>query len=906
MNKKMSLEELKPEIMQLLHENLPGAPTANAFKATLEKTREKITFWFSQKYPIETLLELYTFVVDDLITTIWQQQTQSKDHFCLIATGGYGRKELFPFSDIDITLICENAASHLMENFISYAWSCGLKIHNTVRTLSESLTQAETDHATYSSLLESRYLLGEKTLYDKLDVALFDNKRFPLKKFIHDKKNEQQQRHNHYNDTNYNLEPDIKNGPGGLRDLHILQWLILRRFSSFSMQSLCTANFINSDELSILTNARSFLMSIRFVLHNLANRAEDRLLFDFQPKLADLFEMPGSSSNEKVEALMQQFFTISHTVTLFSEIILSLFVQESAHKNIHPERVLSDDFFVFNKILFHAQEKVFTNNAQALFQLFAFYAGNPDITHIAPQTIRALLHAKLLINEHFRHDPINNHLFLQILQSNRVYQTLWLMSHYNILGAFLPPFLAITRKMQYDLFHAYTVDAHILFVIRNLENFVSGINEKLFPLCSQTMRKIAKPELLYLAALFHDIGKGNKESHSLVGARLVADFSHALQLAKEEEELIAWLVQNHLLFSKMAQHKDLNDPEVITEFALQIGTVSRLNHLYLLTVADIHATNEKLWNTWRASLLQELYIKTHRFLTETVETTINIDEKKNEIREKIIALPESVPSRSSGIPAFAGTGSFSCSRENESSAHRNFVCDEFVEDMSDDYFLRYTSEEIASHYQLIHAEKNTFPIIRIKQHRLEGATEIFIYTLFDEKLFCRIACTLGNLRFTIVEATIHLSLSGYCLSTYVVLEHNYEPIVRKDRFARLQQRLEDQLRHPNASLPASTGWHKRQPVVRFNTQVHFEDFESKDYTMMSLLTRDRPGLLAQVGKLFIQYKISLRKAKISTLGDRVEDLFYVTAANTNGLLTAEQKKLLQEALCKLLDVGEAQ
>jgi [protein-PII] uridylyltransferase len=807
-------------------------------KQTLLALREQVNIAYSQHQPILILLEQYTFAIDDIIIDLFQQQPWPESlSFCLLATGGYGRKELFPYSDCDLAIITstplEDIHQPLLASFIAAAWDCGLKVHSTVRTFDEAISQSQSDHSSYSSLLENRLLLGDAALYEKLQIALFDDTTLPLAHFITQKKNEQQHRHHLFNKTSYNLEPDVKNGPGGLRDLHILQWLTLRRFNTFNLAALCDAHFITQEELLILNQAREFLLSVRFALHELAHRAEDRLSFDFQPQLADIFAISGETANQKVEAFMQTFFTNCHTVLIFSEIILSLFIQDSSTKSIQIEQTLNDDFFVYNNTIFHSNNTIFSHTPTSIMKLFLFYAENQTILQIAPNTIRELLQTIPLIDDTFRQNDYVNKSFLAILQSNRVYQTLSRMSRYGILGAYLPAFAQITRKMQYDLFHVYTVDAHTLFVIRNVEHFIYAPNEQTFPLCAQLMRKIVKPELLYLAALFHDIGKGHKESHSIVGARLIAAFGEKLALAKEEIELITWLVEEHLLLSKTAQHKDLNDRDEILQFAKEVKTISRLNHLYLLTVADIHATNEKLWNNWRASLLEELYVKTFRLLN-------------NEDNSEMLSAQPTAP--------------------------------------------------------VFDWETQSLPVIQIKQHRLQSATEIYIYSHYDEKLFCRIACILDNLRFTIVEATTRLtSDKKYCFSTYVVLEHDYTPISRPDRFTRLQSRLEEQLKHPNTPLPASHGLRKRQPsAIRFTTQVYFDDIPEKNYTIMTLITRDRPGLLAQVGKIMVKYKISLQKAKISTLGDRVEDFFYIMGTETGSMISATQKNQLSEAVCLAL------
>lgn len=827
--------------------------------------REKLVADFHALKPTDSLLALlknYSSAIDQHLIEVCNNHPWSqKFDFCILATGGYGRGELFPFSDCDLAIITQQVLNQeqaeLLEQFIARTWDAGLKIHHTVRTLEEAISQSQHDVGSYSNLLENRFLFGSLSLHEQLTKLLLDNKLFPLKDFMHEKQAEKEHRHQQYTQnqstiqvaikTTFTLEPDIKNTPGGLRDFHILQWFTLKKFHSLNLSALYDNHLLSIKELETLNKAFDFLLRVRFTLHELSQRAQDRLSFEIQPAVAKIFlaqqlidAQESMDVNKQVEALMQAVFTHCHIIALYNDILISLLSRKS-----HPKSE-SQTFYVIHDRLFLDDTSSLSHDFSKIMEAFVVFSKNPKIIGFSPELIRALLNIQNELPSPWINSPQIHVQFYQILGSNRVYETLLLMSHYAILGLYIPAFAKITRKMQYDLFHCYTVDAHILFVIRNLEALSNGQRESAV-LCTQLMQKMPHPELLYLAALFHDIGKGSPQDHSLVGAKLIREFSSHFHLNNMECELVEWLVHEHLLFSKTAQQLDIQDPEVILHFAKEVGTQIRLDSLYLLTVADIQATNEKLWNNWRSSLLEELYIKTYRILNQEENTTLGKDS------------------------------------------------------------LKTPSEEIEKVNHFSWATQ-TLPVIDIQQHRLKSATVIDIYSRYNDNLFCRIACVLDNLRFTIVEAKLTLTEDEiHCLSSYIVLEHDYSPIIRPDRVLRLRTRLIEQLTTPNLPLPAPSHWKTRDiGILRFPTKVGFEMSKDHSCTMLMLTTRDRPGLLAKMGRIFIKLQLTLKKAVIGTLGERVEDVFYLSQSSKKmgtSFLNDEIQTHLAHEIIEALDNG---
>ncbi|HTU62422.1 MAG TPA: [protein-PII] uridylyltransferase, partial [Polyangiales bacterium] len=557
---------------------------------------------------------------------------------CLVAVGGYGRGELHPCSDVDILVLVpaplSEAARASVERLVSFLWDIGLEVGHSVRTVAECAEESAADVGTMTTLMESRRLAGSAELLGQMRTALAPEHVWPVREFFEAKVREQHERRLKANDTAYNLEPNVKTGPGGLRDIQTIGWVAKRHFGAESLDELVTHGFLTPSELRRLQQAQSFLWKVRFGLHTLTGRHEDRLLFDYQIKLAQSFGYEDATYTLAVEQLMQRYYRTIIDVTLLNELLLQLF-REAILSSDEPPKPLNQRFQVRNDYLETVSDEVFPRQPGALLELFVLLQQNPQIRGVRANTIRAVVRNLWLIDEEFRQNPRNHRLFLDILRAPRgVTHELRRMNDYGVLGRYIPAFGRVVGRMQYDLFHAYTVDAHTLFVLSNLRRLAMKEFDHELPLVSAIMQQLPKPEVAYLGALFHDIAKGRGGDHSELGSVDAEAFCLEQGMSRYDARLVAWLVKNHLLLSSSAQKQDIGDPQVIAAFARLVGDEAHLDSLYVLTCADVRATNPKLWNSWKASLFNEFYERVKRALRRGLETPIDQEEL---IRENQVA-----------------------------------------------------------------------------------------------------------------------------------------------------------------------------------------------------------------------------------------------------------------------------
>ncbi|MEM6580205.1 MAG: [protein-PII] uridylyltransferase [Pseudomonadota bacterium] len=832
------------------------------------------------------LLRMRAQFVDALLGALWDRQEWGQSSFALLAVGGYGRGELHPHSDIDILLLLDNS-DHDKEpelgGFLTLLWDVGLVVGHSVRTVAECARKASEDITILTALMEARTIRGAEQLLQEMQAAIAPERMWPSPDFYQAKLEEQRTRHAKFADTEYNLEPNVKSCPGGLRDLQIIGWLAVRHFGVESLADMTSSDFLNAEEAEILERGREFMWKVRYALHMITDREEDRLLFDHQRALAQFW---GFEDGERlaVEQFMQVYYRWALALSQLNEVLILNFDQAILHADQAEEiEVINDCFHIRRGYIEARDEGVFARAPSALLEVFLLCANLEEPKGIAAPTIRLIRDHRHLIDDAFRANPINRETFLGILASpNKMSRQLRRMARFGILSQYLPEFGRIVGQMQHDLFHVYTVDAHTLEAVKNTRRFLYPDFEQRFPVSSRIARRLRKPLLLYIAALYHDIGKGRGGDHSELGALDAQRFCEDHALNRRDSELVVWLVKNHLLMSAVSQRKDISDPEVIQQFAEHVGDQEHLDYLFVLTVADINATNPTLWNAWRGSLLRQLYTETRRALERGLDNPLD---KQAWINRSRFAASEMLASR----------GFTEQELEN------------IWQERGEDYFLRERAEDIAWHTESIasHHDKDK-PLVLVRNNAestVANTTQIFIHARSKVQLFSTICAQLEQLGLSVHDARIYSANDGMSLDTFFVLNSDGSPI--EEGGARLSQ-IKTQL--TNA---LSNGTHKPQIVQRRTprrmksfsvpTQTQMSIDEIKQVSVLEVSSPDRPGLLARIGKIFVDYEVEIQAAKIQTLGERVEDVFFITDSKQQPIVDEELGKAIQQAICQELD-----
>ncbi|SEQ09070.1 UTP--GlnB (protein PII) uridylyltransferase, GlnD [Azotobacter beijerinckii] len=872
---------------------LKSSPIA-AFKKALRRAREVLDARFREGRDIRRLIEDRAWFVDQILALAWNRFDWSEDaDIALVAVGGYGRGELHPFSDTDLLILLDGADHEIfrepIEGFLTLLWDIGLEVGQSVRSLAECAEEAQADLTVITNLMESRVIAGPEHLRQRMQEVTSAQRMWPSRAFFLAKRAEQKARHARYNDTEYNLEPNVKGSPGGLRDIQTILWIARRQFGTLNLHAMVDQGFLLESEYSLLAESQEFLWKVRYALHMLAGRAEDRLLFDHQRQIAGLLGYEDSNVKLAVERFMQKYYRVVMGIAELTELVFQHFEEVIlAGDAVGQVQPLNERFQVRDGYLEVTQETVFEEAPSALLEIFVLLARHPAIKGVRADTIRLLRDHRYLIDDAFRRDPHNTDLFIELFKSGQgIHRNLRRMNRYGILGRYLPEFGHIIGQMQHDLFHIYTVDAHTLNLIKHLRKlFWPELAEK-YPLASKLIEKLPKPELVYLAGLYHDIGKGRGGDHSELGAADALAFCQRHQLPTWDSQLIAWLVRNHLLMSTTAQRKDLSDPQVIFDFAQKVRDQTYLDYLYVLTVADINATNPTLWNSWRASLLRQLYTETKHALRRGLEHPVGREE-------------QILQTQSAALDILVRSGTDPDDAE------------QLWSQLGDDYFLRHTSSDIAWHTEAILQHPDSAgPLVLIKettQREFEGATQIFIYAPDQHDFFAVTVAAMDQLNLSIHDARVITSTSQFTLDTYIVLDADGGSI--GDNPARIQEirrGLVEALRNP-ADYP--TIIQRRVPRqlkhFAFAPQVTIHNDALRPVTILEIIAPDRPGLLARIGKIFLEFDLSLQNAKIATLGERVEDVFFVTDARHQPLSDPEFCARLQQAIVEQLSDGDNQ
>ena len=822
---------------------------ALAFKEEIKANQAAVIKAFTEHHKAEQLLHDLCRNVDHVLEKVWKHFQLPKE-FSLVAVGGYGRGELFPQSDVDVLILLhkapEQADREKLESLVQLFWDIGLDIGHSIRTVEECLQEAAADITVQTSLLEARLITGSRKLFWELQERYAE--AMNPQKFFQEKLLELRQRHVKYEDTPYSLEPNCKESPGGLRDLQVILWVARAANLGNSWRELADRGLITDTEARQLKRNERAFKDIRIRLHIHAGRREDRLIFDVQTPIAESFGFKTTESRRASEYLMQRYYWAAKAVTQLNLILLQnieavLFPQPSV------PRPINERFNEVNGFIDIARDDTFEVSPSALLEVFLLMAKHPELKGMTARTSRALWHARLLIDAECRHDIFNRALFLQILQSPQgITHALRRMNQMSILGRYLPNFRRIIGQMQHDLFHAYTVDQHILMVVRNIRRFTMPEHAHEYPFCSQLMANFTQPWVLYIAALFHDIAKGRGGDHSLLGMSDAKKFCYDHGLNRPNSELIVFLVQNHLTMSHVAQKQDLSDPDVVKDFARLVKDERHLTALYLLTVADIRGTSPKVWNGWKGKLLEDLYKMTLRVLGG--EAPSKDRELKNRQEEALKAL------RLIGIAP---------------DAHERFW-----QQLDVAYFLRHDASDIAWQTRVLHDKIDSpTPVVKCRLSPIGEGLQVTVYVKDQPDLFARICNYFDSKNFGILDAKIHTSKNGYALDTFMVTEpsfaHQYRDIINL-----VEHELSAILAKQTPLSPPNKGRLSRMsrsfPIV---PTVDLRPDDKGQYFLLSISANDKNGLLYAIAEVLTKYKINLHTAKIMTLGERVEDVFIV-------------------------------
>ena len=860
---------------------LKASPIA-AFKKAIRQAREVLDERFRKGRDIRRLIEDRAWFVDNILQQAWDQFSWSNQaDIALVAVGGYGRGELHPYSDIDLLILLDNADHEIfrdsIERFLTLLWDIGLEVGQSVRSVDECAEQARADLTVITNLIESRTIAGPERLRQRMLEVTSTEHMWPSKEFFLAKRAEQKARHHKYNDTEYNLEPNVKGSPGGLRDIQTILWVARRQYGTLNLRALAGEGFLVESEHDLLSSSQEFLWKVRYALHMLAGRAEDRLLFDHQRSIAELLGFTGEDTKQTIENFMQQYYRVVMSIAQLSDLIIQHFEEVIlAPEDEAPPTPINSRFQLHDGYIEATSNNVFKRTPFAMLEIFLLMAQHPDIKGVRADTIRLLREHRYLIDDDFRSDIRNTSLFIELFKCKiGIHRNLRRMNRYGILGRYLPEFGFIVGQMQHDLFHIYTVDAHTLNLIKHLRKLqYTQVSEK-FPLASKLMAKLPKPELIYLAGLYHDIGKGRHGDHSEIGAVDAEAFCIRHHLPAWDTRLIVWLVQNHLVMSTTAQRKDLSDPQVIHDFAQTVIDETHLDYLYVLTVADINAT----------SLLRQLYTETKRALRRGLENPVDREEQ---IRQ----------TQSAALDVLVRNGNDQDDVE------------QLWSQLGDDYFLRHTSADVAWHTEAILQQPvDGGPLVLIKettQRDFEGGTQIFIYAPDQHDFFAVTVAAMDQLNLNIHDARIITSSSQFTLDTYIVLDNDGDSIGNNpERIEKIRKGLTEALRNPDDYPNIIQRRVPRQlKHFAFPPQVTIHNDAQRPVTVLELSAPDRPGLLARIGMIFLEFDLSLQNAKIATLGERVEDVFFITDENNQPLSDPQLCIRLQEAIVEQLTVNK--
>ncbi|MEX2963411.1 [protein-PII] uridylyltransferase [Microbulbifer sp. TYP-18] len=869
-------------------------PALEIFKAAVGGANRQMAERFREGEDVRTLVYERALFIDCLLHYAWHQYNWP-DSVSLLAVGGYGRGELHPHSDIDLLILTDgNSDAETVDNIehlVAFLWDLGLDIGHSVRTLDDCVELAAREITVATNLMECRTVVGNDALGRKLAERMTPDRLWSAENFFSAKSAEQRERHRRQQGAEYNLEPNIKKAPGGLRDIQTIAWVAKRYFQVRTLRQLQGKGFFTEEEFAILLSGEDFLWRVRYGLHLLAGRAEERLLFDYQRELARQFGYVDSSSQLAVEQFMHNYYRVVLALRELNDVLLEFLgeaiLQRGRRQTVTP---INERFQLRENTIEVTHTGVFADTPSALLEVFVLMAEHPDIEGVRASTIRLIREQRHLIDDSFRRDPRNAALFMQLLRSPRGLSTqLSRMTRYQVLGRYLPEFGQVTGQMQHDLFHIYTVDAHTLQVVRNMRSFRGAEAQDKFPIAADIMGRLRSPELLYIAGLYHDIAKGRGGDHSKLGVADADAFCLRHGIPARDRRLVCWLVEKHLLMSAVSQKQDISDPEVVHSFAREVGDREHLDYLYALTVADITGTNPELWNSWRASLMRQLYEATQSALRRGLENPIDREEITEETRGQALEVLLAQGLNAQSVEKIWGQ-------------------------MGEDYFVRESATSIAWHTAAIHqlrqnggpgTDRDTLVLTRNSgpaEH--EGATQIFVYTPDRPNVFAAVVTSLDMLNLNIQDARLYSSAAGYTLDTFYVLDASGQPLSGDPGQIGATIRKELSLaEHYSKVIKRHTP--RRLKMFSFASRASLATEPGDPHSTLEIISADRPGLLARIARIFIAHDLRLHNAKISTLGERVEDIFHITDATGEPLRDEAGNRALERAICDELDAHQA-
>lgn len=855
-----------------------------SYKKALEAGREQIQAQYEAQLDAIEITRNYAGFIDQVLILAWQQDFQAhRKEIALLAMGGYGRGELFPGSDIDLMILTDKALSaelgEKIQHFLAFLWDIGLEVGHSVRSVKQTITECKEDVTIITNVLEARLLKGSNALYEQMRKATATKRLWPSKKFFIAKCNEQKARHARHEDTAYRLEPNVKDSPGGLRDIQTIGWIAKRHFETRKPNILRTSGYLTQEEFDALCEGHTCLSRIRLGLHLLTGRGEDRLLFDHQRTLARQFGFSGQG-NQAVEQFMQMYYRTVMQLSRLNEMLLQLFDEAVLPDPFwRPKRIkrFNRRFQVRHGYLEVINDSIFQRYPQSILEVFLLLQQHPELKGLRASTIRLIRQNLDRIDTDFRHDSRSKAYFMEILrQPQGITHVLRRMNRYGVLAAYLPEFENIVGRMQYDLFHAYTVDEHTMFVIRNLRRFTVTEFKHEFPLCSQIMAILPKPELIYIAGLYHDIAKGRGGDHSELGAVEARKFCSRHGLSDFDTELVAWLVESHLLMSSTSQKQDLSDPAVIHHFADQMGDANRMNYLYVLTVADMRGTNPSLWNNWKANLLSELYTACNQVFRHGYGSK-ELEQERLQARRK------------EALETLMHTGM------------DELHIDTLWQRLPDEYFLRHSASDIVWHSQVLLDSQMEPPVVECRADLVRAVTTIFVYAKDQANLFAHCASALAQLQLNVLDARILETTDSYAIDTFIVQNDRNEPVTDEGDLQLITQRIQEEIQHEEApARPVRTGLPRANKSFKVKTRIDFEQDEARQHTLLRLYTADRPGVLSRIGQVFQEHNIRLHNARIATFGERAEDVFCITHPDNRPLTDPAVQENLRQAILDAL------
>lgn len=850
------------------------SPTSHqATKAHLQATRQRLHAEYLTHPSPHRLLQTWQKTVDPILVELWNSHSLPSRGITLIAVGGYGRRELYPYSDIDLLILLAHPEdeSHRsrLEQFVGALWDIGLEAGHSVRTFEECLAEAQRDVTIATTLADPFYLCGDRALHQRLADTLPNV--LNLAQFRLQKLDEQRQRHRKYHDTAFNLEPNLKESPGGLRDLHMVLWMAWGAGLTPSYSALVSAGLITPQELRQVKGLWRFLQDLRIRLHGLAQRREDRLLFDHQTELALQLGFQDTPRRRASEALMQAYYQAAKSVVLFNAILLE---QLSGLSLTLPEpEPLSAPFVRQGDLLGTQPETVLAHDPHLIFRGFLLLQQYPELRGFTPAALRAVWRGKQHINAHFRAERAAQQQFMEILrQPSRTADVLRRMNYCGILGRYIPAFGRIVGQLQHDLYHVYTVDEHTLRVVRNLRRFSMTRFDHEFPFCSQLMQQFDRPDLLYLAALFHDIAKGRGGNHAQLGRSDALYFCRRHHLPREDTQLVGWLVEQHLEFSSVAQKQDLSNSMVIMRFAERMVNVRQLTALYLLTVADIRGTSPKVWNAWKGKLLEDLYRLTAQYLDGLQAATPILPLSRQQQTLKVL--------RHYGIDAA------------EQVSLWKFV--------TEAYFQRHDVNDLSWHARSLQGHTGlSRTVVKARLSPIGEGFQVLIYTPDRKALFAHICEYFERKGHAIMAAQLDTTSDQQALDTFQIMPQHGAPEHYRTRLKSIETELQSALMHPGPLPPPRNARVPRQlRHFPFTSRVMLGEPETNGYRTLAVMAGDRPGLLYRLADILVRHDIDIHEARINTMGERVEDVFVVA---TETLESPEKQEQLRYDLLTALN-----